>query len=168
MANLRYRRAKPHDARDIVKLIGHFSVKGVMLPRPYTEIVEKIRDFTVAMEDDGYNTTLRGIVALHTVGEDMAEIRSLAVDETCHGRGIGKTLVGYCIRDGLEMGLHRIFTLTYQTEFFGKMGFEKVEKMTLPQKIWGDCIHCAKFTDCDEVAMIVNLADAPSHEKGDS
>jgi amino-acid N-acetyltransferase len=55
------------------------------------------------------------------------------------------------------LSLSRVFALTYQTGFFEKLGFKKVEKLTLPQKIWGDCVHCAKFSDCDEVAMLLTL-----------
>ncbi len=100
---------------------------------------------------------MKGVAALHPVGEDLAEIRSLAVEEKFQGKGIGKKLVEFCLEDAKEMRLHRVFTLTYQTEFFSKIGFVKVEKLTLPQKIWGDCVHCAKFSDCDEVAMLLTL-----------
>ena len=93
-------------------------------------------------------------MALHVVGEELAEVRSLAVDEALQGKGIGKKLLEFCVNDAKEMKLPRIFTLTYQTDFFSRSGFSTVEKLTLPQKIWGDCIHCAKFSDCDEIAMV--------------
>ncbi|HVZ80870.1 MAG TPA: N-acetyltransferase [bacterium] len=156
MDTLTLRRAKPSDARAILNLINQNSSKGLMLPRTFAQVVEKIRDFLVATEGD----TLVGVVALHVVGEDLAEVRSLAVEAPYQGQGIGQKLVRQCLKDGEELGLARVFTLTYQTEFFGKLGFQKVEKLTLPQKIWGDCIHCAKFTDCDEVAMTIDLPKA--------
>ncbi len=126
-----------------------------MLPRPYAQIIEKIRDFVVASEDG--SGAIRGIVALHVVGEDLAEIRSLAVDESCQGQGIGKKMLQVCLQEAKELYLQRVFALTYQTDFFNKLGFSRVEKLTLPQKIWGDCVHCAKFSDCDEIAMLLNL-----------
>lgn len=153
-----YRRARPTDARAIVQLINHYSAKGVMLPRPYAQIVEKIRDFVVAIEEG--SGKLKGIVALHVVGEDLAEIRSLAVDEMSQGKGIGRKMLEVCLKDAKELQLQRVFALTYQTDFFNKLGFSKVEKLTLPQKIWGDCVHCAKFSDCDEIAMLLNLGAA--------
>jgi amino-acid N-acetyltransferase len=156
MNSLIYRRAKPTDARAIVNLIQHYSAKGVMLPRPYAQILEKIRDFVVAVEDE--SAVIRGIVALHVVGEDLAEIRSLAVDETCQGQGVGRKMLDFCLSDAKDLDLQRVFALTYQTEFFTKLGFLKVEKLTLPQKIWGDCVHCAKFSDCDEIAMLLTLS----------
>jgi len=128
-----------------------------MLPRPYAQVMDKIRDFVVAVDKSAPEAGLKGIVALHVVGEDLAEIRSLAVDESLQGKGIGKKLLDFCLNDANELQLKRVFALTYQTEFFAKLGFQKVEKLTLPQKIWGDCVHCAKFSDCDEIAMLLNI-----------
>lgn len=167
MNQLVYRRARPSDTRSILNLIGHYSAKGVMLPRSFAQLVEKIRDFNVALSTEGPlksekgekgKEAIVGIVALHVVGEDLAEVRSLAVAEELQGKGVGRKLMEMCLADAGEMRLPRIFTLTYQTAFFHKLGFEKVEKLTLPQKIWGDCVHCAKFSDCDEIAMIKDLS----------
>lgn len=117
--------------------------------------MEKIRDFTVV--ETGGGSPLAGVVGLHPVGEDLAEIRSLAVREDWQKKGLGRQLVQYCLADAKDLGFQRVFALTYKVEFFDKLGFKKVEKLTLPQKIWGDCVHCAKFTDCDEVAMLLAL-----------
>jgi amino-acid N-acetyltransferase len=153
MNPLTYRRARPSDTRSILNLINHYSTKGLMLPRSFTQVVEKVRDFLVAVE----GPTVKGVVALHVVGEDLAEVRSLAVEESQQGKGVGRKLLESCLEDAKELRLQRVFTLTYQTEFFTKLGFTKVEKLTLPQKIWGDCVHCAKFSDCDEIAMLLNI-----------
>jgi amino-acid N-acetyltransferase len=166
MNSLTYRRARPSDTRPILNLINFYSTKGVMLPRSFAQVVEKIRDFTVAVSPSADTSgdrgavqdEVKGVVALHVVGEELAEVRSLAVAESLQGQGVGKKLLQSCIDDAKEMRLQRIFTLTYQTEFFTKLGFDKVEKLTLPQKIWGDCIHCAKFSDCDEIAMLKDLS----------
>ena len=158
MDPITYRRARPSDTRSILNLIGFYSAKGLMLPRPFAQIIEKIRDFHVATQENGSGPPgVKGVVALHPVGEDLAEIRSLAVEESLIGKGIGKQLMKACIGDANEMQLNRIFALTYQTAFFNKLGFQQVEKLTLPQKIWGDCVHCTKFSDCDEVAMLLSL-----------
>ena len=151
MSDLTTRPAKPSDTRAILGLIGHYSAKGEMLPRSYSQVLERSRDFHVALGPKG---ELVGVVGLHPVAEDLAEIRSLAVLENLKGKGVGRKLVEACLADAKSLGLTRVFALTYQTGFFKKMGFEAVEKMTLPQKIWGDCVHCAKFSDCDEVAVL--------------
>jgi amino-acid N-acetyltransferase len=157
MNEITYRRARPSDTRSILGLINFYSAKGLMLPRPFSQVIERIRDFVVALENGSPKNDIQGVVALHPVGEELAEIRSLAVEENYQGQGIGKKLVEFCIGDAKDLRLQRIFTLTYQTDFFSKMGFNKVEKLTLPQKIWGDCVHCAKFSDCDEIAMLLSL-----------
>jgi len=157
MDHLTYRRARPSDTRPILNLINRYSTKGVLLPRSYSQVIEKVRDFTVAVEEKDGESAVKGVVALHVVGEDLAEVRSLAVEEKLTGKGVGKRLIQFCVDDAREMRLQRIFALTYQTEFFAKLGFERVEKLTLPQKIWGDCVHCAKFSDCDEIAVLLTL-----------
>lgn len=149
------RKARPSDTRAILNLISAYSSQGLLLPRPYAQVMEKIRDFTVV--ENGEGGGLAGVVGLHPVGEDLAEIRSLAVREDLQKKGLGRQLVQYCLADAKEMRFQRVFALTYKVEFFDKLGFKKVEKLTLPQKIWGDCVHCAKFTDCDEVAMLLAL-----------
>jgi len=152
MTQPKLRKARPSDTRAILNLIAGYSSQGLLLPRPFAQVMDKIRDFTVVEESEG--APLTGVVALHPVGEDLAEIRSLAVREDWKGKGLGRQLVDYCLADAKEMNFQRVFALTYQIGFFEKLGFKKVERLTLPQKIWGDCVHCAKFSDCDEVAMI--------------
>jgi amino-acid N-acetyltransferase len=86
--------------------------------------------------------------------EDLAEIRSLAVEDRFAKRGIGRKLVESCIAEARELGIHRVFVLTYKKEFFEKLGFHLVDKASLPHKIWADCLKCVKFPDCDETAMM--------------
>jgi amino-acid N-acetyltransferase len=94
---------------------------------------------------------------LHICWEDLAEVRSLAVDENYEGRGIGRQLVEACLQEAREIGLKKVFALTYKDQFFAKLGFRIIEKSELPHKIWGDCIKCAKFPECDEIAMSIKL-----------
>lgn len=149
-----FRPARPADTRAILALVNRYAAKGQMLPRSYAQVLERIRDYVVATDPEG---KLSGVAALQPVAEDLAEIRSLAVDEAWVGRGVGRALVDQCLEDARRLGLRRVFALTYQTTFFGKLGFLPVEKLTLPQKIWGDCVHCAKFNACDEVAVLRDL-----------
>ncbi len=105
------RKARPSDTRAILNLIASYSSKGLLLPRPFAQVMEKIRDFTVI--ENGEGNPLLGVVALHPVGEDLAEIRSLAVREDAVGKGMGRRLVDYCLTETKEMKLHRVFALTY-------------------------------------------------------
>jgi amino-acid N-acetyltransferase len=98
-----------------------------------------------------------GTVCLHICWEDLAEVRSLAVAEDQGGKGIGRQLVQACLDEARQLGLKRVFALTYKPGFFEKLGFHTIEKSELPHKIWGDCMKCAKFPECDEIAMSIEL-----------
>jgi len=147
------RKAQIADVKNIQKLLMTFANKGDMLSRSLSELYESLRDFYVE-ERDG---VLLGAAALHVVWEDLAEVRSVAVTEDAGRKGIGGCLVQACISEAREIGLKRIFCLTYKPDFFAKHGFRLVDKAELPHKVWGDCIKCPKFPDCDENAMILDL-----------
>jgi amino-acid N-acetyltransferase len=147
------RKAQITDVKDIQKLLMTFASRGDMLSRSLSELYESLRDFYV-VEEEG---VLLGAAALHIAWEDLAEVRSVAVVEDAGRKGIGSRLVQACISEAREIGLKRIFCLTYKPDFFAKHGFRLVDKAELPQKVWGDCIRCPKFPDCDENAMILDL-----------
>ena len=105
-------------------------------------------------EDKG---KIKGVCALHIMWDDLAEIRSLAVSKDLQGKGIGKRLLTTCIKEAKGLGIKRVFALTYQPEFFRKIGFKEIDKSKLPQKIWGDCLRCPKFPECDEDAVIIEI-----------
>ncbi|HIJ87127.1 MAG TPA: N-acetyltransferase [Desulfuromonadales bacterium] len=147
------RKAQIADVKNIQKLLMTFANRGDMLSRSLSELYESLRDFYV-VEEDG---VLLGTSALHIVWEDLAEVRSVAVVEDSGRKGIGSRLVQACIAEARQIGLNRIFCLTYKPDFFAKHGFRLVDKSELPHKVWGDCIKCAKFPDCDENAMILDL-----------
>jgi RNA 3'-terminal phosphate cyclase (ATP) len=144
------RKARVGDVPGMQKLIAHFAARSELLPRTLTELYEHLRDFFVC-EVDG---EVVGICALSLYWEDLAEIRTLAVQETHGGKGIGSALVKACIEEASGLGVRRIFTLTYRPGYFERFGFATIDKQELPQKIWKDCIKCAKFTCCDETALI--------------
>ncbi len=147
------RKALISDAKTIQKLLMEYARDGLMLPRSLSEIYENIRDFYV-FDEQG---TVLGTVCLSICWEDLAEVRSLAVAESASGRGIGRSLVEVCLEEARELGLRRVFALTYKPDFFAKIGFREIEKSELPHKIWGDCLKCAKFPDCDEIAVCIDL-----------
>ncbi len=147
------RKARISDVKEIQKLLTSFASRGEMLSRSLSELYEALRDFYV-YEEGG---ELLGTSALHIVWEDLAEVRSVAVAESAGRRGIGSQVVGACIAEARELGLRRLFCLTYKPDFFAKFGFKIADKSELPHKVWGDCIKCVKFPDCDEIAMVLDL-----------
>ncbi len=147
------RKARIKDVKDIQKLLTYYANRGDMLSRSLSELYESVRDFYV-VEEDGH---LLGACALHIMWDDLAELRSVAVAEEVCRKGIGTTLVKACLDEARELGLKKVFCLTYKPDFFGKHGFRVVDKSELPHKVWRDCINCVKFPDCDEIAMVLDM-----------
>lgn len=150
---MKIRKAKIQDIKKIHKLINEFAKKGEMLPRSLNELYENIRDFFVAEEGN----EIKGVCALHILWEDLAEVRSLVVKRDYQKKGIGSDLVKKCLREAKSFGVKNVFVLTYIPDFFKRLGFTEIDKSKLPQKIWGDCIKCPKFPECDEVALIYSF-----------
>ena len=149
------RKARIRDIKGIHQLVNDCAAKGEMLSRSLAELYDNMRDYFVYEE----NGEIAGACALHVCWEDLAEIRSLCVIPQSRRRGIGRDLVNACLKEAREFSLERVFLLTYQDQFFGKFGFRLVDKTELPQKIWTDCVKCAKFPLCDEIAMIMNIPE---------
>lgn len=147
------RNARMEDVKAIYKLLNHFSEKGLLLGRSLSALYDQLRDFLVFVvpADDGERVV--GVCSLHISWENLAEIRSLAVEEDFHGQGIGTKLVRACLDEAESFGISKVFTLTYQPTFFEGLGFKPIDKKDLPHKVWSDCIHCPKFPDCNEEAM---------------
>ncbi|AEH60200.1 GCN5-related N-acetyltransferase [Methanosalsum zhilinae DSM 4017] len=152
------RKAVIDDIKPMKKIIDNYAKKELMLPRSLSELYESIRDFYVYEE----NNEIIGCCALHVVWEDLAEILSLAVIAEHNKRKIGTSLLKACIDEGYTLGVKKVFTLSYVPEFFEKNGFEKVDKSTLPHKVWSGCIKCPKFPECEEIALIRELEPARS------
>jgi len=150
---IRIRKAQMGDVESIHRLISGWSREQTMLPRSRAELYESLRDFQVA-EVDG---RVVGCAALTIAWENLAEIRSLGVVAEHRGRGLGRRLVEACLDEARCLGVQRVFALTNQPRFFADLRFMRVPKEELPHKIWGDCIKCPKFPDCDEEAMAIDL-----------
>ena len=112
-----------------------------------------LRDYFVIRE----GKRVIACAALHVVWSDLAEIKSVAVDEASQRQGIGDQLIKACLGEAKELGIPTVFCLTYKPAFFEKFGFSQLDKMELPRKVWGECYSCPKFPNCDEVALISHL-----------
>jgi amino-acid N-acetyltransferase len=150
------RKATVQDVTVLHRLLKKHADRGELLPRALSDLYDDVRDFNVFEEKrDG---CIVGACALHVCWEDLAEIRSLAVSEQYQRQGIGSTLVAAALAEARDLGVKRVFTLTYRPDFFKKHGFKIVDKAMLPQKVWTECIKCVKFPDCDEIAMLKLLS----------
>ena len=142
------RKAKTADVPAIQRLVNFYAQKGDLLPRTLQELYERVRDFYV-FEQEGQ---IAGVCSLFIYWADLAEIRSLAVEPEFEGRGIGRA-----VAEARDLLIARVFSLTYKTAFFERLGFRVVNKIDLPEKIWKDCLKCSKFYHCDEVAVLLEL-----------
>jgi amino-acid N-acetyltransferase len=152
-ADIKVDRARVGDASSMHRLISHFADRGEMLPRALSEIYDGIRDYFVVRKGD----RVIACAALQVTWVDLAEIRSLAVDEKEQNQSVGSLLIQACLDDAKELGIPRVFCLVRKRAFFEKHGFRLIDKKELPQKVWAECYRCPKFPDCDEVALIYHL-----------
>ena len=140
------------DAQAIHDLIALYARERLLLPRPLNNIYESLRDFTVCRAEG----SVVGCGALH-LWSDLAEIRSLAVAEEWRGRGLGRRIVEACLAEARRLHVREVFALTFQPDFFRKMGFAEVPKERFPHKIWNECVKCPHFPNCGEVALALEL-----------
>ena len=147
------RKATIADIKDMQELINFYAKADRMLPRSLNELYENIRDFFV-YEEAG---KILGCCALHIAWEHLAEVKSLAVDESKQKKGIGSTLVKQALEDAKKLKVKKVFALTYVPIFFEKLGFKRIEHAELPHKIWSECIKCIKFPDCAENALALDI-----------
>ena len=148
------REAKLKDAQAIQNLICFYSEDGKMLFRTFEEIEQCIADFLVFEK----NNEIVGISSLKFGWDRLVEIRSLGVDPRYHRQAIATQMIRFSIeRALLQDNCDTMFVLTYAVPLFNKFGFEIVDKVQLPQKVWNDCQACLHKDNCDETAMSLSL-----------
>lgn len=152
-SHLSIQEAVLEDVPDIAKLLSMYSEVGVLLPRSNTDIYHSLRSFWVIRE----NEQLAACASLMIYNHELAEVRSLAVHPDYQSHGLGKRLVLHLENQAIELGLARLMALTYVVKFFEDLEFKIVDMAHLPEKVWNACIHCRKFNDCDETAMVKYL-----------
>ena len=149
--NFTVRMAEEKDIPQIHQLLKIYAREQIVLPRTPEEILENLGRFIVA-DSDG---AIKGCVAIRDFGNDLLEVRSLAVQPDSLRNGIGREMVKELIRVlEREKRSFRLFALTYKTDFFLKLGFHRVSMDMFPEKIWSDCVKCPKKEHCDEEAVL--------------
>ncbi|MFB3922351.1 MAG: N-acetyltransferase [Terriglobia bacterium] len=158
---LTIRKAELRDVPTLFQMISHYAAQRIMLPRPLVELYENIWEFTVAEEDD----QVVGCGALKFYSAELAELRSLCVAPGVTSRGVGRALSEKILDEAARYGLKTVFALTLATRFFEKLGFREVPRERFPTKVWRDCLQCPKYFQCDEKALVLELADRTSAEE---
>ena len=145
-----YRKARFDDIESIFGLVHIYAAQGEMLPRSRNTLYENLRDMVIAES----GSKVVGVGALHIMWDRLAEVRMMAIAPAYMRRGIGTEIVCWLLDEGDALGIEKVFTLTYKPDFFRKLGFIRISREELPQKVWKECIDCPKYPNCDEIAMI--------------
>ncbi len=146
------RKAVKKDIPAIYRILAVFAEQQLLLPRPQMDILLTLDSFHVAC----VNGEVAGCVALRDYGNDLYEVRSLAVAEKFQNMRLASGMVTELI-NSLAGKKARLFALTYRDNFFRNLGFRVVEKTLFPEKIWSDCERCPKKDHCDEIAVLMEL-----------
>ncbi len=146
------RPARTSDIKGIHKLIVEFASGGRMLQKETVTLYESVQEFVVAVEDG----KVIGCGALHVLWEDLAEVRSVAISEELRGKGIGNQILERIIERARELGLARIFCLTFETKFFGRHGFEEIHGTPVEPDVYVQLLKSydsgvAEFLDLESV-----------------
>ncbi|MDX6376509.1 MAG: amino-acid N-acetyltransferase [Gaiellaceae bacterium] len=146
------RRARMRDVRSIRALVDQYVGDRILLSKETVQLYEDIQDFWVA--DDGGRIV--GCGALHPLWEDLAEIRTVAVDLSVRGRGVGHRLVTRLVETARELGVARVFVLTFEVAFFERHGFEPIEGAPVTPAVYDELRRSfdegvAEFLDLERV-----------------
>lgn len=146
------RRARTSDVRAIRALVAPLAERRVLVSKEAVTYFESLQEFRVA-EVDG---RVVGCGALHVMWEDLAEIRTLAVAPEMLGTGLGGRLLEALVEDAREIGVARLFCLTFETDFFVRHGFEAIEGQAVPMDVYAELLRSydegvAEFLDLERV-----------------
>ncbi len=146
------RPARTSDVKAIRELVDSYAAPGQMLSKETVTLYESVQEFIVA-ESDG---KLVGCGALHVLWEDLAEVRTVAVSQDFHKRGIGHQILTAIIERAHSIGVKRIFCLTFQTQFFGSIGFVEIHGTPVEPDVYAELLRSydagvAEFLDLESV-----------------
>lgn len=149
---VRIRPARTSDVPAIRRLVDLYAARRILLSKATVTLYEDVPDFLVA-EIGG---RVVGCGALHVIWEDLGELRTLAVDPAEVGRGVGRTLVDALLVRARELGVARVFCLTFETSFFAGSGFVEIEGTPVEADVYRQLLQSydegvAEFLDLERV-----------------
>ena len=148
----------PDEADALAALVNRFAAQHVMLPRDVADIRATLPNWLVAVERNAAGAEqIVGCGSLVALTETLVEVRSLAVEASQHGKGVGSALVHSLVELAREREFAQVCALTLREAFFERLGFRLVNRWSISPKVWQACIYCSKFHRCDEVAVMMDL-----------
>jgi len=154
------RRARTADVRDIRALTQPLAEARVLVAKDAVAYYESVQEFRVAEVDGRF----AGCGALHVMWEDLAEVRTLAVDEAYRGRGVVGALLEALLADARELGVRRVFTLTFEVDFFGRHGFEDMGSDSVDPDVYAELVR----SHDEGVAEFLDLARVKQNTLGNT
>lgn len=153
MESIKVRPAKTVDIGVIADLCGPLIQSRVLLGKERVELYESVQEFLVAEDASG---AVIGCGALHVMWEDLGEVRTLAIESTHQGRGIGASILEQLLERAENIGLKRIFCLTFEVDFFTKFGFEAISETPVEPAVYAEMVRShdegiAEFLDLARV-----------------
>ncbi|MEV6343506.1 amino-acid N-acetyltransferase [Actinoplanes sp. NPDC051851] len=147
------RRARTGDVKGIRSLVDTYTTDRRLLSKATVTLYESVQEFWVAVDEDD---AVIGCGALHVMWEDLAEIRTVAVDPSQRGRRIGHRIVAALLDQARELGIRRVFCLTFETRFFGSFGFTEIDGAPVPHAVYEQLLRSydegvAEFLDLERV-----------------
>jgi amino-acid N-acetyltransferase len=146
------RPAKTSDVKTIRAIVDTYAVERKLLSKETVTLFESVQEFVVA-ESDG---EVVGCGALHVLWEDIAEVRTVAVVEQMHGKGVGHLILENILARAKEVGVKKVFCLTFETKFFGSHGFKEIQGAPVKPEIYTQLLRSydegiAEFLDLESV-----------------
>jgi amino-acid N-acetyltransferase len=147
------RRARTADVPKIAELLTPYVAERILLGKERVDLFEQVQEFRVA---DSQSRDIVACGALHVMWEDLAEVRSLAVSAQARRSGAGSAVLDRLISDARELGVSRLFCLTFEVGFFSRFGFEPVTDELVDKKVFAELIRShdegvAEFLDLARV-----------------
>jgi amino-acid N-acetyltransferase len=133
------RRARVTDVRAIRRLVDMYAGPGRLLAKPTVTLYEDVQEFWVA--EDHASGAVVGCGALHVMWEDLAEVRTLAVDPVMRGTGVGHVLLERLLDRARELGVRRVFCLTFEVEFFERHGFREIDGIPVKHDVYDELLR---------------------------
>jgi len=146
------RPARTSDVKKIRAIVDTYAVERKLLSKETVTLFESVQEFVVA-ESDG---EVIGCGALHVLWEDIAEVRTVAVVEQMHGKGVGHLILENILAKAKEVGVKKVFCLTFETKFFGSHGFKEIQGAPVDPEIYTQLLRSydegiAEFLDLESV-----------------
>ncbi|GLU89000.1 amino-acid N-acetyltransferase [Agromyces sp. NBRC 114283] len=161
MTDFTVRRARTSDVPRIIDVVEPFVSRRILLGKERVDLYGAIQEFRIAEDADG---RVIGAGALHVIWEDLGEVRTLAVAEEWLGRGVGRALLDALERDARELGLSRLFCLTFEVGFFGRNGFEDMGEETVDPEVYAELVR----SHDEGVAEFLDLARVKQNTLGNT